>query len=147
MTKIPFLRIKVTGVYFRSYIMCVNGYIFGYTDITIVQSLKLFFCDFPWVLKKTFLCLMLKHQCGNVESWLESWNGHFTNSHTPRFSAKHVLFYLVKRQNCCFEWSNLKPFSLAGARLMARMAQLALEIYLRTWNSHHEKLYNKCSNL
>ena len=72
MTKISFLRIKVTGVYFRSYIMCVNGYIFGYTDITIVQSLKLVFRDFPWVLKKTFLCLMLKHQCDNMESWLES---------------------------------------------------------------------------
>ena len=49
MTKIPFLRIKVTGVYFRSYIMCVNGYIFGYTDITIVRYLKLVFHDFPWV--------------------------------------------------------------------------------------------------
>ena len=97
--------------------------------------------------KKTFLYLILKHQCGNVESWLESWNGHFTNSHTPWFSTKHVLFYLVKRHFCCFEWSNLKPFSLTGARLMARMAQFAPEIYLRTWKTHHEKLYNKCSNL
>ena len=71
MTKIPFLRIKVTGVYFRSYIICGNGYIFGYTDITIVQSLKLVIRDFPWVLKENFLCLMLKHQCDNVISFLE----------------------------------------------------------------------------
>ena len=117
------------------------------THIKTTVFSEIGFSRFPVGFKKNFLCLMLKHQFGNVESWLESWSCHFTNSHTPRLRTKHVLFYLVKCQNCCFEWSNLKPFSLAGARSMARMAQFAPEIYLRTWKTHHEKLYNKCSNL
>ena len=76
-----------------------------YVNVNIAQSLKLEFWNFLWVLKKTFLCLILKHQCGNMESCLESQIGHFRKSHTPRFRPKKVLFYLIKRQNCCFEWS------------------------------------------
>ena len=100
--------------------------------IVVYESRKLVFCNFPWILKKTTLSLMLENQCGNVASWLKSWNGHFGTSDPLRFGPEKVLFYLVKWQKCCFERSYLKLFWVPGACLMARMAQNILGVHLWT---------------
>ena len=106
-----------------------------YIDINTARYLAILeigFLRIPVGLKKTFLCLMLKHQCDNVISCLELWFGHFTSSHPPRFRSTSVLFYLIKWQKCCFRGPIQMLFSVPGACLMAQMAQFTSEIYLRT---------------
>ena len=104
------------------------------------QSQKLLFCNFPWILKKTTLSLMLENQLGNVARWLKSRNGHFVTSDPLRFDPQKVLFYLVNWQKCHFEWSYLNAVFSSRASLKGQNGVKCLGHLLPTLRHIHHKI-------